>query len=330
MMMVSWWWRRSLLRVGRRSSSMPSSHGLRYPRDYEWDEREGCHHVMKVFKKGTFLRDLKSQLLHGLVQFHEEDQEIFRSPTPKPRPRFICRVLQGMLLKNGQFAFLMEKEHFDLRSLIERNMQLKNAGDCGPFSKEDGGVIMYLIALGVEWLHNRDIIHRDLKASNVLVYEFQSGWPKWQCFVADYECSVGVVGTAFFRAPEILQACKEQMKSQKPEVFSRAADIYAYGMTCYEVLSGKLPFEKHPLHDKTSLLIDQVINYDLRPEIPEYVEGWARNLLNRYWQRDPRARPSVGEILDILSTNSASVRKEEEILKGRFGENFRDNFKHQL
>ncbi|KAG0603244.1 hypothetical protein M758_10G078300 [Ceratodon purpureus] len=300
------------------------------PKDNERDERMGIEHVVKVFKKGTFLRDLKSQLPHGLLQFHVEEMENYRSPTPKVTPRFFCEVYRGILLENGQFAFLMQKEHFDLRSLIEHKMESRSDRDSGPFSKEDGEIIMYHIALGVEWLHNRDIIHRDLKASNVLVEEQKSTLPKWLCFVADYECSVGVVGTGFFRAPEILQALKERMISEKPEVFSRATDVYAYRMTCYEVLTGKLPFEDHPLHDETSLLKDRVINYDLRPEIPEYIKGWARNLLNRCWQRDPIARPSVREVLDILSTNSARIRKREKFLKGEYGENYRDKFKHQL
>ncbi|KAG0559120.1 hypothetical protein KC19_10G080500 [Ceratodon purpureus] len=299
------------------------------PKDNEMFERKGVEFVLKVFKKGTFLRSLKSQLPNGLLQFHVEDMEKVKSPTPKVTPRYFCHVHRGILLKNGQFAFLMEKEHFDLRSLIERNMGLRSDGDCGPFSKEDGEVMMYDIALGVEWLHNHDIIHRDLKASNVLVREFKSTWPKWICVVADYECSIGVVGTNFFRAPEILQACNDKMTNQRPEVFSRAADIYAYGMTCYEVLVGKLPFEDHPHHNKMSLLKDHVINHDLRPKIPEYVEVWARNLLNGCWQRDPRARPSIGEILDILSTNSASVRRREEFQKKKYGENFRFVSKHE-
>ncbi|KAG0559041.1 hypothetical protein KC19_10G074000 [Ceratodon purpureus] len=294
-----------------------------HPEDNEEDEREGRKYVVKVFKKGTLLRDLKSQLPHGLLQFHVEDLERLKSPTPKVTPRYFCKVLRGILLKNGQFAFLMHKDDFDLRSLIERKMESRSDGDCGPFSKEDGEIIMYSIALGVEWLHNRDIIHRDLKASNVLVREFKSGWPKWVCFVADYECSIGVVGTGFFRAPEILQACKERMASQRLEVFSRAADVYAYGMTCYEVLTGKMPFGDHPLINNKPLLSDLVINQGLCPEIPEFVEGWACELLKWCWECDPSARPTIQEILNFLCRNSASVRRLESDMREIYGVNFR-------
>ncbi|KAG0559079.1 hypothetical protein KC19_10G077300 [Ceratodon purpureus] len=298
------------------------------PKENERDERKGREYVVKVFKKGTFLRDLKSQLPHGLLQKHVEDMENIESSTPKETPRYFCKVHRGILLENGQFAFLMEKDDFDLRSLIERKMESRSDGDSGPFSKEDGEIIMYRIALGVEWLHNRHIIHRDLKASNVLVKEYKSGWPKWFCSVADYECSIGVVGTGFFRAPEILQACKERLTSQKPEVFSRAADVYAYGMTCYEVLVGKLPFEDHPLSGEKTLLTDLVINQDLRPEIPEYVEDWARELLKWCWQCDPSARPGIEEILDLLCKNSTSIRKREEYGKKTYGKNFRSYIKY--
>ncbi|KAG0603236.1 hypothetical protein M758_10G077700 [Ceratodon purpureus] len=298
------------------------------PKDNERVKKNGTEYVVKVFKKGTFLRDLKSQLPHGLLQDHVEAMEDLKSPTPKLIPRNFCYIHRGILLENGQFAFLMEKEDFNLRSLIDRKMGLRSDGDCGPFSKEDGEIMIYYIALGVEWLHNRNIIHKDLKASNVLVKEFTSTWPKWVCYVADYECSNAVIGMGFCRAPEILQTLKERMISEKPEVFSRASDIYAYGMTCYEVLTGKLPFEDHPLRNKTSLLTHQVINHDLRPEIPKYVEDWAHNLLNSCWQSDSRARPSVGEILDLLSTNSASVKRRVKYQKEKFGENFKYVSKH--
>ena len=210
--------------------------------------------VLKVFKKGTFLRHLKSQLPQGLLQFRAAQMKNWMSPTPKVLPRYSCEVYNGILLEDGRFAFLMVKEHFDLCSLIDREMKSKGGEGGGPFSKEEAELMMYSVALGVEWLHNHGMVHRDLKASNVLVKEFKSSWPKWEPFVADYECSIGVVGTGFFQAPEILQACKDRTVWERPKVFLRAADIYSYGMVCYEILTGKLPFVDHPLYDYAHVL----------------------------------------------------------------------------
>ena len=297
------------------------------PRNTEEDVRKGREYALKVFKKGTFLRDLQLQLPQGLLRFIAEDIANWSSPTPKLLPRFHCFVNCGILLKDGRFAFLMVKEHFDLRNLIERSMKSKINKDCGPFSKEEAEVMMYDIALGVDWLHGHDIVHRDLKASNVLVQEFETDWSRWVGFVADYECSAGVVGTGFFRAPEILQACKERKISQRPEVFSTSADIYSYGMICYEILTGKLPFEDHPLANECALLTDLVINQKLRPEVPEYVDDWTHELLDRCWQSNPVARPTIGEILNLLPANSATVRGQENFLMKRYGENYRSNVK---
>jgi hypothetical protein len=63
----------------------------------------------------------------------------------------------GILLKGGRFAFLMKKQHFDLCTLIECNMKLRSE-DRGPSSKEEAKLLMYRVALQVDWLHNRDIV----------------------------------------------------------------------------------------------------------------------------------------------------------------------------
>jgi hypothetical protein len=74
-------------------------------------------------------------------------------------------------------------------------------------------------------------------------------------------------------------------------------------MTCYEILTGKLPFEGHPLYD-----FDLVLNGH-RPEVPKYVDGWICELLSRCWQADPTIRPSFAEILNLLISNSEVVRQ---------------------
>jgi serine/threonine protein kinase len=225
--------------------------------------KQGTKYVLKVFKKGTFLRHLQYQWPQGMLQFYAEKFETRDSGTVKFGPRYICDVVRATLLRDGQFAFLMVREKGDLRSVID-NIMLRKAGqDSGPFVTGVARRIMYQVAKGMDSLHNRDIIHRDLKASNVLV-TMDSNY-----IVADFESSIGVVGTGFFRAPEILQACKDGNVNQRLELFTKEVDIYGYGMTCYEILTGKLPFGDH-----SSIDYDVVLK-GLRPKILEYVDGWA-------------------------------------------------------
>jgi serine/threonine protein kinase len=280
----------------------------------EWnEENQGKEWVLKVFRKGTFLRDLQLQVPRGFLDHRAQ----LRNMDDPFLPRFGSSVVHGILLKDGKFSFLMVKEDFDLHYVIECNMKKKSSKDRGPFSKEEAELTMYQVALGMDWLHSHNIVHRDLKASNVLIKEFKDCTSKYICLVADYECSVGVEGTGFFRAPEILQACKDRKLMERREVFSKAADVYAYGMTCYEVLTGELPFEGHRGND-----YDLVLN-GARPVVPEYVEGWTRELLNGCWQSNPRDRFSFGEILELLLANSRRVRAREVYLKTRYGENYR-------
>ena len=70
-------------------------------------------------------------------------------------------------------------------------------------------------------LRERNIPHKDLKASNVLVRPYdeklydnvQCPLPSdnFDCLVADFECSGGVVGTGFWREPQTLRASKDKV-----------------------------------------------------------------------------------------------------------------------
>jgi hypothetical protein len=247
-------------------------------------------YVLKVFKQGNALEYLQHQFPQGML--HNSDYSGFGF-----EHYAIKNVLGGILLKDGRFAFEMWGDWGDLRKLIDMRMQ-QNGNCCPPFTDEEVGHILLDIAKGMKQLHKNKIIHRDLKASNVLVVRYKDyggttfvpANDNFHCAVADYECSHGIAGTAYWRAPEVLLGVKN--RSIKPHFFSMKADIYSYGMTCYEVLTGKVPFEDLPL-----TAYDVVLDGG-RPYLPDHIHPIYKGLLTRCWHSKPSQRPSFVDIVD--------------------------------
>lgn len=243
--------------------------------------------VLKVFRKGTLLQDLRSQWPLGYLRCRGRLMK-----SRNPLRSFVSGLENGILLPSGQFGFIMRKQDEDLRRLIERSRPHCGYAS-GPFEKKRLEFYLYQIACGMDWLHKRDIVHRDLKASNVLVSQAF-------CYVSDFECSIGVIGSGFWRDPQILHACRERNASRRPELFTRAADVYSYAMTCYEILTGKLPFEGEVV------TIDLVIEGQ-RPKVPECVDDWIKDLICKCWETNRDARPAFEEILKIIVANTTST-----------------------
>jgi serine/threonine protein kinase len=101
--------------------------------------------------------------------------------------------------------------------------------------------VVHDLALGLEAIHEQNIVHRDIKPDNVILArndETRAWVPLWLDFgVARVDlresASRGLLaGTPDYTAPELLEG----------KVASRASDVYALGLVLYEVLVGDLPF----------------------------------------------------------------------------------------
>jgi len=108
------------------------------------------------------------------------------------------------------------------------------------------------------------------------------------------------VGTGFWRAPEVLQHLKavrdgNGLSEHKTPTYSAAVDVYGLGMLFYEILSGKIPFEGHPVCDYDLVLLGA------RPELPPtHVTQKMKQLLCRCWHAEPQKRPTLLEIVKTL------------------------------
>lgn len=256
--------------------------------------------VVKVFKGGSVLQDLAKQWPPALSR----DRVLGRDdPTWRPLP---MTIRAATLLKDesfsGRFAFVMDRAWGDLRKLIDLQM-MNQFGP--PFALYQALGLMRTIALDMMALHMQDppILHKDLKAANALV-QMNSGGDgpcvdangKYLVRVADYECSVGVVGTGLWRAPEILQQLKDKVPTTEL-VFTEKCDVYSYGMTCYELVSGRIPFEDYECRPREGR---ELVLKGKRPELPPSLDPLVKKIISSCWHRVPSRRPSFENIVKML------------------------------
>jgi serine/threonine protein kinase len=112
----------------------------------------------------------------------------------------------------------------------------------GPLALPDVLRLAADVASALDALHAVELVHRDVKASNLLVDEAGStlltdfGLAKGRGYTA-LTTPTHVVGTIDYLAPELLRG----------EKASPATDIYAFGCTVYECVAGRTPFADRPL-----------------------------------------------------------------------------------
>lgn len=157
------------------------------------------------------------------------------------------------------------------------------------------------VSKGMNYLHQNNIIHRDLKTANLLMDENEV--VKVADFgVARVQSQSGVMtaetGTYRWMAPEVIE--------HKP--YDYKADVFSFGIALWELLTGELPYTGlTPLQAAVG-----VVQKSLRPTIPKHAHPRLAELLERCWQHDPTQRPNFSEITDILQRMMKEVASERE------------------
>ena len=204
-----------------------------------------------------------------------------------------CFIHCGTFLKDGRFAMVMRRCWGDLRALI--NLRLKHTNSQGPpFSQSTSIEIMIYIARGMKGLHEIGVLHRDLKGANILIDLSREGAVSYAS-VADFESSMLVQGTGFWRAPEVLKELLKEERDQSVEIWTEKVDIYSFAMTCYEVLTGGTPFPRYFKRDWQKVIDGE------RPHLPSYVDPRVRELVEQLWDKEPSKRPTFDILVHKLS-----------------------------
>ena len=146
------------------------------------------------------------------------------------------------------------------------------------------------VAEALDYAHGQKVVHRDVKPGNI-IYDRGTGRLKVTdfgiaCLTDNSKTRTGtVLGSPFYMSPE-------QIAGQRVD---GRADLYSLGVTLYQLLCGRLPFEGDSL---TSLM------YKIANDKPQAIRKLRRELpacvtrfINKALEKDPLRRYASGEAM---------------------------------
>ena len=160
----------------------------------------------------------------------------------------------------------------------------------------------------LSYLHNQDIIHRDLKSANVLMSTENGGTAKLSDFGLSKISSpkrviTEVAGSPYWMAPEVLNE----------QGYAFSADIWSLGCTIIEMILGHPAWAKRC---KTTRSLVQYLNDNENDlEIPNCSDN-LKDLITLCLKRNPLERPTANQLLDheFLNKNALQITEVNTIL----------------
>ncbi|XP_066440723.1 serine/threonine-protein kinase Nek11 [Eleutherodactylus coqui] len=186
-------------------------------------------------------------------------------------------------LEKASFCIITEYcEGSDLDCKIQ---EIKNSGEIVPEEQVTEWFIQLL--LGVHYMHERRILHRDLKAKNIFL---KSNLLKIGDFgvsrllMGSCDLATTFTGTPYYMSPEAL---KHQGYDSKSDIWSVGCILHE--MCCFE----------HAFTGYSFLAVVLKIVEGPTPSLPDYYSHDLNLLLNRMLSKNPSHRPGAGEILQV-------------------------------
>jgi len=172
------------------------------------------------------------------------------------------------------------------------------------------------IAQGMDYLHSKAILHRDLKTQNIFLHE-------------DLTVKIGDFGLATVKARwhgphqfnhptgSILWMAPEVIKMKDADSFTFKSDIYAYGIVLYEIFAQQLPYRKGDKNSLGNLFENQLVLYlvaqgKLTPDLSKCRKDTPKLMLKLIgdcvkFNKDDR--PLFRKVLSIIESLTKSIPK---------------------
>ncbi|CAD8051703.1 unnamed protein product [Paramecium primaurelia] len=160
------------------------------------------------------------------------------------------------------------------------------------FHEQNIQELMKKIVSAVSYIHDQGIVHRDIKAENIMITSKKDdGEPKLIDFglankfdTSHLKRLKSFAGTPMYMAPEVIKGS-----------YDEKCDIWSLGVLLFTLLSGHLPFHgetKEELYDNI-----QKANISFTSTIWSHISSEAKDLIKKMLSKQPGLRPNSKEVL---------------------------------
>jgi serine/threonine protein kinase len=239
------------------------------------------------------IKVLPSTLMHDdtfLGRFYQEAEVVARLQHPHVLPVYDFGEFEGM--------------PYIVMAYLNGGTLADYIRDHGPLGLDEVGRFVGQISSALDYAHRKGIIHRDFKPSNVLLDE------QGNTYLADFGLAkvsestmqltgTGILGTPMYMAPE---------QAESGEL-TAAVDVYALGVTIFQMLTGRLPYEAStPLGVMMAHVTQPIPDIrNIRPDLPDA----AQTVISSALAKSANARyASPGTLATALAFALEAAAKE--------------------
>jgi hypothetical protein len=159
------------------------------------------------------------------------------------------------------------------------------------------------LALGLRYLHHKEVVHRDIKPENVLLDE------KNEVHIGDFGSAKNeativslsrAAGTLWYVAPEFHGVGHTD--------YNFAVDVYSYAIVLWEIIKGEKPYSERKVTNpvQENAFLQGVREKHWRPNVTGWT-GWIVRFLDELWDNSPTTRGTMDDVLDELAAHDYAI-----------------------